>query len=194
MSTITFTQGQICAIHYWPFPCEPDAIVDPELVLHPWYPVVFPERGGGATVFRSDANLSRSVDERLLWVAGATGATINRAATVQQSADTLEGAGDTILAANRSAIGKFVEGLVASPPICELVPLPPVPVVPPWFVIPTPPPVPPEWKPGEQLSGIDLISVAIRFQAAAGARDAGPLREEFLAAAIRLFEVGAERL
>jgi hypothetical protein len=147
-------------------------------------------------VFRSDANRSGWVDERLLWVAGATGATIKRAATVQQSADTLEGAGDTILAANRSAIGKFVDGLVASPPICELVPLPPVPVVvlPPWFVLPTPPPVPPEWKPGEQLSGIDLLSVAIRFQAAAGARDAGPLREEFLAAATRLFEVGAERL
>jgi nitroreductase len=161
---------------------------------------VVPDKSGGIIVVTSAANRSASVDERRLWVAQATGATISRAVVAQQSADTLEGAGDMVLAANRSAIGKFVDGLVASPPICELVPVPPGVVVvvvvvggiP--FVIPQPPSPPPEWKSGEQLSGIDLLNVAIRFRVAATALDAGPLREEFLAAESRLFEVGAERL
>jgi hypothetical protein len=194
MTTVTFTSEEVCAIHYWPFPCEEGAIIDPESTLHgAGFTFVFPDRFGGATAV---ANRSGTVDERLLWVAQATGATISRAVAVQQSADTLEGAGETVFAANRSAIARFVDGLVASPPVCELVPLPPVPVVVwgIWFIIPPPPPPPPpEWEPGEQLSRIDLLSVGTRFQAAAAALDAGPLREEFLAAQARLFEVGTKR-
>jgi hypothetical protein len=193
MASIHLTSEDLCAIHYWPFPCEEGAIIDP-----PLGPGVFPDGSGGVNVLLfSAANRSASVDQRLLSVAHATGATISRAVVVQQSADTLEGAGDTVLTANRSAIGKFVDGLVASPPICEQVPPPPVPVgvwgI--WFIpLPPPPPTPPEWKPGEQLSAIDLLSVGTRFQAAAAALKAGPLREEFLAAGARLFEVATERL
>jgi hypothetical protein len=199
MSTVTLTAAQLCAIASAPFPCDPDKIVDPQGLGHWVFPNaiwVSPDLSGGVNVVFAAANRSVSVDERRLWVAQATGATISRAVAVQQSADTLEGAGDMVLAANRSAIGKFVDGLTASPPICEQIPLPPTGG---WGIVivvtpPPPPPPPPEWKPGEQLSGIDLLSVAIRFQAAATALDAGPLREEFLAAATRLFEVGAERL
>jgi hypothetical protein len=197
MSTVTFTSEEVCAIHYWPFPCEEGAIIDPESTLHgAGFTFVFVDRSGGATAV---ANRSGSVDERLLWVAQATGATISRAVAVQQSADTLEGAGDSVIAANRSAIGKFVDGLVASPPVCDVIPVRPGPFVLGGgaviiIVIPPPPPQPPpEWGPGEQLSRIDLISIGTRFQAAAAALKAGPLREEFFAAQARLFEVGAER-
>jgi hypothetical protein len=193
----TYTAEEICAIHYWPFPCEEGAIVDPESTLHALgYTFVFVDRSGGATAV---ANRSRSVDERLLWVAQATGATISRAIAVQQSADTLEGVGDTVFAANRSAIARFVDGLVASPPVCDVRPLPPGPVVLGGggviviVIQPPPPQPPPEWGPDEQLSRIDLISIGTRFQAAAAALDAGPLREEFFSAQARLFEVGAER-
>lgn len=197
MSVVTLTADQICAIHSWPFPCERGKIVDPEAVLHfLGAGAVFVDRSGGATAFFSAANRSVSVDERLRWVDLMTGATISRAVAVQQAADTLENAGDTVFAANRSAIGKFVDGLVASPPICESIPLVPVTVVVGGIVIVIPPPQqpPPNWEGGEQLSGIDLLSVGTRFQAAAAAVDAGPLREEFLAAGTRLFEIGAARL
>jgi hypothetical protein len=200
MSTVTLTGAQLCAVASAPFPCEPDKIIDPEGTGHWLFPGswVVPDKSGGIIVVTSAANRSASVDERRLWVAQATGATISRAVVAQQSADTLEGAGDMVRAANRSAIGKFVDGLIASPPIFELIPVLPglivvvVGGIP--FVIPQPPSPPPEWKSGEQLSGIDLLNVAIRFRAAATALDAGSLREEFLAAESRLFEVGAERL
>lgn len=149
---------------------------------------MFVDRSGGATALFSAANRSVSADERLQWVELATGATISRAVAVQQVADTLEDADDMVFAANRSAIGKFVDGLVASPPICESVPLVPV------TAGAGAPPPPPNWEHGEQLSGIDLISVGTRFQVAAAAVDAGPLREEFLAAGTRLFDAGAARL
>lgn len=196
MSFVTFTADQICAIHSWPFPCERGKVIDPESVLHfAGATAVFVDRSGGATALFSAANRSVSVDERLRWVDLATGATISRALAVQQAADTADDAADTVIAANRSAIGTFVDGLIASPPKCEPIPPMPVTVVVGAIVIVVPqPPPPPNWESGEQLSGIDLVSVGARFQAAAAAVDTGPLREEFLAAGTRLFEAGTARL
>jgi hypothetical protein len=196
MSIITLTADQICAINSWPFPCERGKIIDPETVLHGLGTVIVDPFGGGATVFTPVGSRYESLDDRSRWVALATGATIGRAVAVQQAADTVGEAGHAVAAANRSTIGKFSAGLVASPPACDpIAPMPvPVHVGGIWIFIPQPPPPPPIWQDGEQLSGIDLLAVGTRFQVAAATVDAGPLREEFLATSARLFEVGAARL
>lgn len=197
MSFVTLTADQICAIQSWPAPCERGKIVDPVGILKfLGATAVFTNGSGGATAYFSNGSHSASADERLQWVELATGATIGRATAAQQAADTLEGAGDTVFAANQSVIGKFVDGLIASPPLFEtiVVVLGTIVVGGIVIVIPAPPPPPPNWEAGEQLSGIDLLSIASRFQAAAAAIDAGPLQKEFQAAGVRLFEAGAARL
>ena len=196
MSFVTLTADQICAMQSWPFPCERGKIIDPVGILKfMGATAVFTNGAGGATAYFPNGTHSARADERLQWVELATGVTIGRAMTAQQAADTLEGAGDTVFAANQSAIGKFVDGLVASPPLFESIELVPGTFVVGWIVIviPSPPPHP-NWEAGEQLSGIDLLSIGSRFQAAAAAIDASPLQKEFLAAGARLFEAGASRL
>ena len=124
--------------------------------------------------FFSNSDRSVPVYERLRWVALATGATVSGAVATQQAADTLEDAGDTVPAANRWALGKFVDGLVASPPIfgintcCAGDHLGRGTMI---VIAPPPPELP--WDGGEQLSAIDLLSVATRFQVP-GPVDAGP--------------------
>lgn len=197
MTTVNLNANQICAIHSWPFPCEEGKILDPTGVLHfHGFDVVFPDQSGGATVVFSAANRSVSADDRLQLLELAAGVTISRAMTVQRAADTVEGAGSAVFSANQSAIGKFVDGLVASPPVIDLGHFVPGTYVLGGIiiVIKQPPPIHPEWKDGELLSGIDLLSIGSRFRSAAASIDAGPLREEFVAAGNRLFEAGAERL
>jgi len=183
-------------MHSWPFPCERGKIIDPESVLHAGGAnVVFIDPSGGATAIFFAANQPVPVDERLRWVELATGATISRAMALQQATVALDDAQDTVSAANRSAIGQFIDGLVASPPVCEWVAGAPMAAVMGTIMSAIQPPSePPNWEDGEQLSGIDLLSIGTRFQVAAAAVDAVPLREDFLAAATRLFDVGAERL
>jgi hypothetical protein len=196
MGSVTLTADQICAVQSWPFPCERGKIIDPVGILKfLGATAVFTNGSGGATAYFSNASHSAPADERLPWVELVTGATIGRATAAQQAADTLEGAGDTVFAANQSAIGKFVDGLIASPPLFDSIELVPVTVVVGWIVIviPSPPPRP-NWEAGEQLSGIDLLSIGSRFQAAAAAIDTSSLQKEFLAAGARLFEAGAARL
>jgi hypothetical protein len=191
--SITLSESELIALYWWPFPPPKGYTYEIEALRH-WVTetmVVAAER-------------SLPVDERLRWVALATGATINRAVALQQAADTVGDAGETVHAANRSAIGRFVEGLVASPPVCEPVPFRPVPILVGWlpppfgpFPTPLPPPPPPpplNWGSDEMLSGVDLLGVGTRFQAAAVALEPGTLREEFASAAARLFEVGQARL
>lgn len=186
MTVVTLTQEEVCAAYFWPFPCEQDVILDPRAILHgAGATAVFVDPTGATTAIFPAADRSVS-DERLLSVALATGAAINRAVAVQQVADALEDAGEMVLAANRASIGKFVDGLVAVPPTCEPVPVPRA------LASRTQSTPPPTWEQGEQLSGIDLLGVGVRFQAAASA--AGSLRGEFLAAATRLFEAAQARL
>ena len=196
MSFVTLTADQICAMQSWPFPCERGKIIDPVGILKFMGATgVFTNGSGGATAYFPNGSHSAPADERLQWVELATGVTIGRATAAQQAADALKGAGDAVFAANQSTIGKFVDGLIASPPLFETIQIIPGTFVVGGIIIVIPsPPVPPNWGAGEQLSGIDLLSIGSRFQAAAAAIDTGPLQKEFLAAGARLFEAGAARL
>jgi hypothetical protein len=138
------------------------------------------------------------LDERALWVAYATNATITQTTAFAQAASTLPDAAESIDTANRAALATFVDGLLESPPACDLVP-----VRPPGFPVvvivvvggtggPFPGP-PPHWEQGEQLGRIDLIGAGIRFQTVAASTETGPLRETLLSAASRLFEAALTR-
>jgi hypothetical protein len=181
--SVTLSESDLIKMYWWPFPPP-----EPELgwrydfvALRHWF--------AGTPALAAERNVA--VDDRSLWVAQATDAVITRAVALHRSAEALGAAAGTVLPANRSEIGAFVDNLVASPPIGELVPTPPPGGV--VIVIPVPVPVPVPWN-GEDLSGVDLLGAATRFQAAAEGVAQGPLREEFAAAAARLFTIGQERL
>jgi hypothetical protein len=188
---LTLSESDLAALYWWPFPPpekELGRIYDFDALRHTF-----------ADNMAVSRERSAPADERLRWVALATGAAINQGAALQQAAEKLGAEGEAVLVANRSALGRFVDGLVASPPSCDQVPFPPpghiviVGGVPVW--VPRPPdPVPPVWEEGEQLSAVDLVSVGARLQAAATSTVSEPLRQDFLAAANRLFEAATSRM
>jgi len=186
--SVTLTEAELAAAYWWPFPPPEDElgwIYNYESIRH-WL--------ADTAVVAAAQDLP--ADERPRWVALATALAINQAAVLQQSADRL--GSDAVPAVNRKAIAEFVDGLVASPPICELVPVPHghtviiggiVVVIP----LVRPEPVPPHWEEGEQLSRLDLLGVATRFRTAADMTTSPALQEVLLDAAERLFVAAGER-
>ncbi|GGM76344.1 hypothetical protein GCM10011609_10350 [Lentzea pudingi] len=185
--SVTLTESELIALYWWPFPPPEDElgwIYDFDALRH---------------ALADTAAVKREVpaDDRLRWVALATGTAITEAATLQRSADRL--GSDAVLAVNRTALGQFVDGLVASPPTCEVLPAPhgvTVVIGGMVVVIPsvTPVPVPPHWDHDERLSRVDLMGVGTRFRAAAVATTSPALRDVLLDAAERLFVTAGERL
>ena len=182
--SVTLTESELIALYWWPFPPPEDElgwIYDFDAIRH------------AISAPRQEI----PADDRLRWVALAAGAAITEAAVLQQSADRL--GSDAVPAVNRTALGGFVDGLVASPPICEVRPAPhgvTVVIGGTVVVVPsvTPVPVPPHWDHGERLSRVDLMGVGTRFRAAAVATTSAALREVLLDAAERLFVTAGERL
>jgi hypothetical protein len=187
--SVTLTESELIALYWWPFPPPEDElgwIYDFDAIRH-WVTDT-------AVVA---ANQAGPADERLRWVALAAGTVINEAVVLQRSADRL--GGNAAPAVNRKALDKFVDGLVASPPSCEVLPAPhghTVVVGGVVIVIPsvTPAPVPPLWGQDERLSRVDLMGVGTRFRAAAVVTTSPALREVLFAAADRLFVTAGERL
>jgi hypothetical protein len=188
--SVTLTESELIALYWWPFPPPEEElgwIYSFDVVRH-WV----------ADTTAATGEQSAPVDDRSRWVALATGAAISQAVALQRAADQL--GSDAVLSANRSALGLFVDGVVASPPSCEVLPRPPhghtvvvggvVIVIPPV----TPEPVPPHWDHDERLSRVDLIGVGTRFRAAAGSTTSPALGEELFRASELLFAAAEERL
>jgi len=186
--SVTLTESELAALYWWPFP-------PPEEEFGWDYGFVALRHRFTATAAGERA---ASPDDRVRWVALAAGTAIDRAFVLQQSADHL--GGDAVRAATRAAFGLYVDGVVASPPKCEVRPRAAggITVVVGGIVIKIPPvsepPVPPHWDSDERLTRVDLIGVATRFQAAAAVTTSPELGEDLLTAAESLFAAAEERL
>ena len=189
------TTEELAAITYWPFPPPDGYIYDHEALKH-WVHDVLQfqppsdlSNGGAGRVEDPGVEKSR-------FVALATASLISGVLDDQRFAERL---GDDVpektASSNSARVATFVDGLIASPPIVELIPLPSsgtiVVVIP--IPLPVPPPVPPEWDPDEQLTGRDLVAAGIRLHAAGRQVTDGSLQDQLLSAAERLIEVGQSR-
>jgi hypothetical protein len=187
--SVTLTESELIALYWWPFPPPEDELG--------WIYQFDAIRHWVADTTIVAARQKMPADERLRWVALATGAAVNQAAALQQAADRL--GSDAVPMVNRAALEQFADGLIGSPPICDFQPPPQgqtVVVGGVVFVIPpvTPVPVPPHWGPGERLSRVDLMGVGTRLRAAAVATTSPALREVLLDVAERMFVTAGERL
>lgn len=176
---MSYTEEELIKLYWWPFPPpEPELgwMYDFEALKH-W--VELTHRTAAAA-------------NRASYVALSTGTVINQSMALKSVADAT--GEDAIFAANRSRLQSFVDGLVASPVVCEPAPEPLRGIV--VFgvfipFLPAPVPIPDEWD--EPLSALDLTAVGVRMRAAGETLEEGPLRADFLAAASRLFEVAESR-
>lgn len=190
--THDYTTEELAAITYYPFDPPEGYIFDHEQLSHWVHDVLMVSRESG----RSSAD--RRGEDRLVrnsrFVALATSALITTVTLEQQIAERVgDDAAASLAAQNGSRVVEFVDGLVASPPLVVLIPIPPFPV----YVFPLPPvpePEPPDWEVGEELTGVDLIALAVRFNAGAETVSSGALQKEFLTAAERLIDIGHSRL
>ncbi len=201
---VSMSHDDLVAAYTWPFGPERGYIYDDAMMAH-WYELQLPP----GTVVVADQTFSKPVDNgtsdlgRAQWVALSTRATIDRVLAQKQLGERLgDGTAETVLATNRSDLAALVDGLLASPPACDVVPLQPVQryvvvvIAGQLVVIPIPPPGPVpqlEWEDGASLSRTDLLGAGVRLRATADTLDPGPLRDEFVTAAGRLFEAARYR-
>jgi hypothetical protein len=176
---MSYTEEELIKLYWWPFPPperELGWMYDFEALKH-WV-----ELTQGSAVSANRAS----------YVALSAGTVINQSMALKSVADAT--GEEAIFAANRSRLQSFVDGLVASPVVCEPVsePLRGI-VVFGVFIpfLPIPVPVPDDWE--EPLSALDLTAVGVRLRAAGETLEEGPLRADFLAAATRLFETAGSR-
>lgn len=208
MSIVTLSASELIAWHTYPFPPDPDHIYELdalahllELQLSPGTIVLPDSASGTVTVFSDSAEAKTATVRRSRWVALATSATLRRAVAQQELAGRLGDANtDAVLALNRTELTAHVDGLLASPPVVEVVSpvttrrvvvIGGIVIV---IVIPGQPPNPqPHWEDGQQLGRLDLVAAAVRFQASADALEAGQLRDELTLGANRLLEAAQLR-
>lgn len=194
---INLTHDQLVAMYSYPFPPEDGFIYD-DVALQHWLEDTF------QPVSETFAQSSRKATPaaRSLALLGATSAVVERALVEQRVAQDLDPqTADTVVKATASRIGAFADGLLASSPVCDVVPVPlrRVPIVlGPWVVVlippPVPPPVPPDWEDGEDISPYDCIGVATQLRAAARVPELKAVAEPFETAADRLLLAAEKRL
>lgn len=175
---MSYTEEELIALYWWPFPPpEPEFgwQYDFDSIKH-WLQLT----------------TQPASENRAGWVALSAGTVINQSMALKAVADAT--GEDAVFAANSSRVQSYVDGLLASPVVCEPAtePLRGI-VVAGVFVpfLPQPAPIPPDWE--QPLSALDLTAVGVRMRAAGETLAEGPLRADLLGAATRLFEAAATR-
>lgn len=205
MALIELTPDDLCAALSSPFPCEEGTIIDPIAAAHALGLVET-----GASVFEdasaavggdADGRVKRTFDPRLVLLSLACSMEASQAVAAGRadgSGTAQAGAGGVGVGVDsvRDSLGAFVDGVIASPPVMTTV-IPPagtVVVIGTVVIkIPSPPPVHPEWEPGEQLARTDLLAMAARFQSASKVPGVGATAEDLVGAADRLISAAAAR-
>lgn len=178
---MSYTEEELITLYWWPFPPpEPELgwMYDFDSIKH-WLELT---HSPAKTV----------AENRAGYVALSAGAVINQAMTLDSVAKTT--GEEAVFSANRSRLQSYVDGLVASPVVCEVAPRPLRGVVVFGVFIPFLPqqePIQPHWD--EPLSSLDLTAVGVRMRAAAETLDDGPLRTDLMTAATRLFDAAKTR-
>lgn len=178
---MSYTEEELIKLYWWPFPPpEPELgwMYDFDSIKH-WIEL-------------THSTVETVSENRAGFVALSAGTVINQAMTLNSVAKTT--GEQAVVTANRSRLQSYVDGLVASPVVCEVAPQPLRGImVSGVFVplLPRPQPIPPNWD--EPLSSLDLTAVGVRMRAAGETLDDGPLRTDLMEAATRLFEAAKSR-
>lgn len=199
MALIELTADDLCAALNWPFPCEEGEIIDPVGVAHFLGLVEVtaatldpsadePDGAGPAGAVR------RSADPRSALLALACSLEASQAVTRARTPAAAQD--DPGWVGIKDSVDAFVDGVIASPPVLTTV-FPPAgsvivigTIV---ITIPKPPPVPPRWEAGEQLSRTALLALAARFQSASKMSGVGGSAEDLAGAAARLIDAAVAR-
>ncbi|WP_238015430.1 hypothetical protein KZZ52_44655 [Dactylosporangium sp. AC04546] len=199
---LQMSTDDLTVLYTWPFPPERGAFYDATMMAHwlelqvgPGVVVVPAENAVRAPVPPDVFAESKPVSlSRSQWAALATSATIGGLLARQDVAVRLDpAAAQAVGAANATDLGAFTDGMLGSPPACDVVPASHSTIVvvvgPTIVVIPIPSRPDPDLLSGaEALTRHDLLGVGVRLRAAADAPSAGTLRDAFLSAADRMFE------
>lgn len=196
MALIELTPDDLCAMVSAPFPCEEGSVIDPIGVAHflglvETGAAVFEDAEGGFA-----PKGGRTADERLALLFLACSMEASLAVTRGRTASPDAAEAEPERAHVKDALDAFTNGVIASPPVLTtVIPAPGTVVVIGTVVIkiPTPPPVPPRWEEGEQLTRTDLLALAVRFQSASKMPDIGTTAEDLAGAATRLIDAAMTR-
>ncbi|MEV1170649.1 hypothetical protein [Nonomuraea sp. NPDC049784] len=193
------TMEQLIEAYWWPFP-PPEGWIYDEVGLQHWIETTMTFKKAGAEASSADKESTSA-----LWLAGATQSALKTVVDQHETINRLGGKlsrTEDLHTANRAVLTDLTEALVAKPfererlgqfmkrglIVVVVIPLPfPTPIL-----IPIPVPIPePDWDEG--LDGTALTAIAIRCRTAATAVEPGPLQDQLVQSADRLFEAGLSR-
>ena len=198
---VPMSTDDITAIYTAPFGPERGYIYDVTMMAH-WLEL---QMEPGTVIVPFAAEPFAAVQERATpalsaaqWSVLATSATLDALLTRQQVALRLDPpAAKAVTATNAADLATFADGMLASPPGCEVLPVPARTIVlvinGHVVVIPIPPNPEPDPLAAKELRKQELLAVAVRLQAAATSTAAGELEPALRSAAERLFEAAVTR-
>jgi hypothetical protein len=198
--SMNLTEDQLLELYWYPFPPEEGFKYDPIALAH-WLEATTEPISGSATFNAGDS--TRTV-RRSIALARAVAEIIEQARVECRVATSLdEGSVDALSKLNESRLVRLADGLLAESPVCDVPPVPldsGPPVLGPHLVLVVippvvqPPPVHPEWEPGEVIDPVDLVAVATRLRTATRLPELDAMAPAFEAAARRLYDAAQLRL